>query len=147
MGPHVIVDTWVTGKHKLCCTKDWCCHEGGARMQHQPKGNITCVNQLPTGQLICCMLSILPTAKYVVYATSLLVQHQLCCYCRVDVYGKSLKYTSKVGARATYSGAKHEISGVRACLCSSYFSITKQYPTSYCAFSNRKSCNSQSIQL
>ena len=45
-------------------------------------------------QQICCILSILPKAKYVAYATSLPVQHQLCCYCRVyeeesQVYNKA----------------------------------------------------------
>ena len=44
---------------------------------------VTCVCQLPMYQLICCILSILPKAKYVAYATSHPVQHQLCCYCRI----------------------------------------------------------------
>ena len=34
----------------------------------------------------------MPRAKYVAYATSLLVQHQFCCYC--SFYGNSLKYTT-----------------------------------------------------
>ena len=89
---YVIVDTWVTGKHKLCCTRDWCCHEGEARVQHQTKGNITCVHQLPMYQQICCILSILPKAY------KLHMQHHFLCNIShvviAESVGKSLKYTS-----------------------------------------------------
>ena len=84
-----IVDTWVTGNHQLCCTRDWCCHKGGARGQH------TCVYQLPMCQLICCILSIASLRVSMLH-----MQHHFLCNISYVVIaesmGKSLKYTTMV---------------------------------------------------